>query len=107
MGNVFVNLVFKQTLESQPWELILHLNIFDDFGPRHKNLVKIVHRDEVQQSILTIDSRAQEFLFSGKGVSFFKHGFQFFNLGFEHIAIGYDHIFFLLGLILIGGSPSS
>ncbi len=104
LGNVFVNLVFKQTLERQPWKLTLHLNIFNDFGPRHKNLVKIVHQDEVQQSILTIDSRTQEFSFSGKGVSFFKHGFQFFNLGFEHIVIGYDHIFFLLGLILIGGS---
>lgn len=71
LGNVFVNLVFKQTLVSQPWKLTLHLNIFDDFGPRHKNLVKIVHQDEVQQSILTIDSRAQEFSFSGKESFFF------------------------------------
>ena len=104
LGNVFVNLVFKQTLESPPWKLTLHVNIFDDLGPRHKNLVKIVHQNEVQQSILTIDSRAQEFSFSGKGVSLFEHGFQFLKLGIEHIVIGYDHILFLLGLIILGGS---
>jgi len=103
-GNVFVNLVFKQTLDRQPWKLTLSLNIFNDFGPRHKNLVKVIHQDGIQQGILTIGDPQQDFLFSGKGISVFKHVRQFFGLGVEHILIGYDHILFLLGLIIIGGS---
>lgn len=104
LGNVFVNLVFGQTLDRQPWKLTLSLNIFDDFGPRHKNLVKVIHHDQIQQAILTIGSPRQDFSFSGTDSSLFQHSRQFFGLGVEHILIGYDHILFLLGLIIIGGS---
>ena len=104
LGNVFVNLVFEQTLDRQPWKLTLSLNIFDNFGPRHKNLVKVIHQDQIQQGILTIGYPRQDFSFSGKDISLFKHSRQFFGLGVEHILIGYDHILFLLGLIIIGGS---
>ena len=65
LGNVFINLVFEQTLDHQPWKLTLSLNIFDNFGPRHKNLVKVIHQDQIQQGILTIGSPWQDFSFSG------------------------------------------
>lgn len=104
LGNVFVNLTFKKKLQYQPWKLTIQLSIFDDLGPQHKNLAKIINGEEIQQAIFTVDGPRQVFLFEGGSSSPFAHASQFLKLGVEHIVIGYDHILFLMGLIIIGGS---
>lgn len=103
IGNTFVKFGFHQTVEALPWKLTLRLNLFEDFSPLHKNLVKVTRGGEFQQAILTIDYPEYTFSFSGDDVSLFSQSAQFIWLGMEHIFIGYDHILFLLGLILLGG----
>ncbi|MFQ5650131.1 MAG: HupE/UreJ family protein [bacterium] len=104
LGNTFVKFNFGQTLERIPWRFVLRLEVFDDLGPRHKNLVKVTRGSETLQAILTVDYREQAFSFAGDAGAVFEQSLQFVWLGMEHIFIGYDHILFLLGLILIGGS---
>lgn len=103
-GNHFVDFIFAGSVSSQPWKITLKLNIFDDFGPRHKNLVKIISGSEIVQAIFTIDDPEQAIPFEGGDVSLLHQIGQFIWLGMEHIFIGYDHILFLMGLIVLGGS---
>ncbi|MFQ5641852.1 MAG: HupE/UreJ family protein, partial [bacterium] len=104
LGNVFADLEYVAQLKNRPWKLTARVTIFEEIGPKHKNLVKVITGDEVQQAILTIANNEQSFSLSGSGVSLFKQIRQFIWLGMEHIFIGYDHILFLIGLIVIGGS---
>lgn len=104
LGNRFIDFHFRSALASRPWRLTLKLDIFDDFGPRHKNLVKVVSGSETVQAIFTIDDPRQSIPFEGRDVSLLNQIGQFIWLGVEHIFIGYDHILFLMGLIVLGGS---
>jgi hydrogenase/urease accessory protein HupE len=104
LGNSFVDFLFSGELSSRPWRITLTLDIFDDFGPRHKNLVKVISGSEIVQAIFTIDDAEQSIAFEGKDVSLLRQIGQFLWLGMEHIFIGYDHILFLMGLIVLGGS---
>ena len=104
LGNRFMDFLFSAELNSQSWKLTLKLDIFDDFGPRHKNLVKVIHGSETVQAIFTIDDLEQPIPFEGRDVSLLRQIGQFVWLGMEHIFIGYDHILFLMGLIVLGGS---
>lgn len=100
LGNVFAEFNFKGQIDNV-WKVTLELNFFNDFGPKHKNLAKIIFGDEIQQAIFTISHPGESFSFSGGSIV--KQAIQFTKLGIEHIASGYDHILFLLGLIAIGG----
>lgn len=104
LGNVFLDFLFESSLQRRPWKVAVGLAIFDDFGPKHKNLAKVTYGAEVQQTIFTIGNPEQSFSFAGRGVSLLDQVIQFVWLGMEHIFIGYDHILFLVGLIVIGGS---
>ncbi|NIV95372.1 hypothetical protein GWN42_21910 [candidate division KSB1 bacterium] len=103
-GNVFVDFMFRERVERQPWKVAVGLAVFDDFGPKHKCLTKVIRGDEVQQTILTIDQPLQAISFTGQGTTLLSQIAQFVWLGMEHIFIGYDHILFLIALIVIGGS---
>ncbi len=102
-GNVFADLSYAGELPSTPWQLVLEVRVFEDFGPRHKNLAKIIFGEDLIQGVLTADAPRQRFVFSGEGVPMWAQIRQFVWLGMEHIFIGYDHILFLMGLIVIGG----
>lgn len=104
LGNVFAAVTVEQSLEHEPWSLTLTLEFFEDFSPRHKNLVNIQHGTETQQAILTVGYPQKTFSFTGADYPLLSQIGQFIWLGMEHIFIGYDHILFLLGLIVIGDS---
>jgi hydrogenase/urease accessory protein HupE len=104
LGNRFVDFQFSAKISSPVWKLTLRLEIFDDLGPRHKNLVKVIFGSETVQAIFTIDDPEQSIPFEGRDVSLLNQIGQFIWLGMEHIFIGYDHILFLMGLIVLGGS---
>ena len=104
LGNVFAKFDFAQKLSFQPWKLTLGLSFFQDLGPRHKNLAKVLYGSEMQQTIFTVGDPEQSFSFEGQDAKLTSQIQQFVWLGTEHILIGYDHILFLLGLIIIGGS---
>jgi len=104
LGNVFVTISLKKDLNFEPWSLTIELDIFEDFNPRHKNLTKIVHGNELQQFIFTRYENSHTFSFTGADSAILNQIIQFTWLGIEHIFTGYDHILFLLGLIVIGGS---
>lgn len=104
LGNMSAKFDFVKKLSFQPWKLTLGLSFFQDFGPRHKNLAKVLYGSELQQTIFTVGDPEQSFSFEGQDVQLTRQIRQFVWLGMEHILIGYDHILFLLGLIIIGGS---
>ncbi len=103
IGNTFVDLSYETEVPSSFWKMTLRVNLFSDFGPRHKHLAKLFSGDELQQAIFTVADPEQSFSLVGRA-SIFHQIFQFVWLGMEHIFIGYDHILFLMGLIVLGGS---
>lgn len=104
VGNTFIHFIFQNQLEHHPWKLTLDLGIFDEFGRLHKNLAKIVHGSEIQQTIFTAGNHLQSFSFEGGDYSLTAQIMQFIGLGIEHIFLGYDHILFLMALMIIGGT---
>ncbi len=103
-GNRFVQVAFTSPISAPAWKLRVGLHLFTALGNRHTNLAKIVHGDEVQQALFTVDKPDQDFVLSASNVPVAPLALQFVWLGMNHIFIGYDHILFLLGLIVIGGS---
>ncbi|MGH7493434.1 MAG: DUF6702 family protein [bacterium] len=101
-GNIFINFFFKRTLSESATEIGFSVDFFDKFGGKHNNLAKMVHGENVQQAIFTIDQPRERFVIGGE-MSLFAQLREFTYLGIEHIFLGYDHIMFLLGLIIIGG----
>ncbi|RMD88077.1 MAG: HupE/UreJ family protein [Calditrichaeota bacterium] len=103
-GFPFLNFHFTSKLPVQLWKITLKVNFFDEFGARHKNLVKIIYGSELQEAILTTDYPEETFHFEGRDYPLISQVLQFLHLGVEHIFLGYDHILFLIGLILLGGT---
>ena len=101
-GNIFINFSFVQKLNELPAEISLQVNFFDKFGAQHKNLVKVVIGEQIQQAVFSEANYRQRFMIGGK-VSLFSQIGEFVKLGIEHIFLGYDHIMFLFALIVIGG----
>lgn len=101
-GNVFINFIFFKSLNALPAEIALQVDFFEKFGAQHKNLVKIVAGEQIQQAIFSADNARQRFSVGGK-VSLWAQISEFIKLGVEHIFLGYDHLMFLFALIVIGG----
>jgi hypothetical protein len=101
-GDVVVDFVLFKALSRVPSKISLSADIFDKFGAQHKNLVKVIFGNRIQQGILTADAPHQDFPITGD-MPFGSQLLAFVKLGIEHIFLGYDHIMFLLALILVGG----
>ncbi|MDZ7344315.1 MAG: HupE/UreJ family protein [candidate division KSB1 bacterium] len=101
-GNVFISFVFLKPLTELPPTISLDLDLFEKFGERHKNLVKIVIGEQIQQAVFSQENPRQRFTIGGKISPLSQIG-EFIKLGIEHIFIGYDHILFLFALIVVGG----
>ncbi len=101
-GNFFMNLELGRDLDRLPGQLSLRLEVFDLFGPGHKNLARIRGPGgETGQWVLTDEGRSLSFE-PGGTVPVARQAAAFTRLGVEHIFIGFDHILFLIALILPG-----
>ncbi len=100
----FVNLAFSAPLHTKPSAVFVAFDLspFELFGQTYTNLVKVVAGDRIQQAIVSLDNRRQQFLLAEEPPLRAQLG-QFTLLGIKHIFLGYDHIMFLLALIIIGG----
>ena len=74
------------------------------YDPVHQTFVNVYERDALMlQAILTKDRQQLEY-FAGTRQGTLAVMRKFLPSGMHHILIGPDHLFFLVGLLLLGGS---
>lgn len=82
--------------------VVLHEGLFELFGQDHTNLVVLQAGTELQQAVLSLAARSQDFrIGQPRRLASQLQGFAW--LGIKHICLGYDHLAFLLALVIIGG----
>ncbi|MDQ7064372.1 MAG: HupE/UreJ family protein [candidate division KSB1 bacterium] len=101
-GNVFVHFRFRSPPLKNATALNAKFLFFDDFGERFKNLIKVVHGEQLHQYVTFADLPTIR-LQLGDEVDLGRQIVTFIRLGIEHIFIGIDHILFLFGLLVLGG----
>ncbi len=92
--------------DEQPGALTVHTNLFP-YDPNHQTFVNIYEDNELrQQLIFNVFAREHTYyLGTTQGVLAVMQ--TFIPSGVHHILIGPDHILFLVGLLLLGGTPWS
>jgi hydrogenase/urease accessory protein HupE len=98
------SLSFAFTLEARPAHIQIDAILFP-YDPVHQTFINVYEAGLLErQAILHAnDSRFEHFAGSSQGRWSVVR--TFVVSGIEHILIGPDHLLFLLGLLLLGGSP--
>jgi len=88
----------------QPGSLTIDTNLFP-YDPIHQTFINIWEDDELrQQAIFNADTEPYTY-YLGTTQGALAVMMTFIPSGTHHILIGPDHILFLIGLLLLGGSP--
>jgi hydrogenase/urease accessory protein HupE len=89
---------------SKPAHLAIHATLFP-YDPLHQTFVNIYEDGELKRQMILGYSKKEAEYFTGSSPSVIAVIRRFIPEGIRHILIGPDHILFLLGLLLLGGSP--
>jgi len=92
------------SVRSKPAHLTIKAALFP-YDPLHQTFVNIYEDGELTRQLILDQSRKQAEHFSGSSPSAAAVIRRFIPEGIHHILIGPDHILFLVGLLLLGGSP--
>jgi hydrogenase/urease accessory protein HupE len=92
------------SVRSMPAHIAIHAELFP-YDPLHQTFVNIYENGELTRQLILDQSRKQAEHFTGSGQSALAVIRRFIPEGIHHIMIGPDHILFLVGLLLLGGSP--
>lgn len=92
------------SVRSKPAQITIHAALFP-YDPLHQTFVNIYEDGELTHQLILDQSRKQVEHFTGSSPSAAAVIRRFIPEGIHHILIGPDHILFLVGLLLLGGSP--
>jgi hydrogenase/urease accessory protein HupE len=92
------------SVRSKPAHITIHAALFP-YDPLHQTFVNIYEDGELTRQLILDQSMKQAEHFTGSGSSAIAVIRRFTPEGIHHILIGPDHILFLVGLLLLGGSP--
>jgi len=92
------------SVRSMPGRIEIHAALFP-YDPTHQTFVNIYENGEVRHQVILDLSKKQMEYTTGSGQTALSVIRRFVPVGIHHILIGPDHILFLVGLLLLGGSP--
>jgi hydrogenase/urease accessory protein HupE len=92
------------SVRSMPGRIEIHAALFP-YDPIHQTFVNIYENGELTRQAILDASNKQAAHLTGSGQSVIAVIRRFVPEGIRHILIGPDHILFLVGLLLLGGSP--
>ena len=92
------------SIRSKPAHITIHAALFP-YDPLHQTFVNIYEDGELTRQLILDSSRKQADHFTGSRQTAIAVIRRFIPEGMHHILIGPDHILFLVGLLLLGGSP--
>ena len=92
------------SVRAMPAHITIHAELFP-YDPLHQTFVNIYEDGELTHQLILDQSRKQAEHFTGSSQSAVAVIRRFIPEGIHHILIGPDHILFLVGLLLLGGSP--
>jgi hypothetical protein len=88
----------------QPGSLTIDTDLFP-YDPIHQTFVNIYERGELRQQVIFSTSTGEHTYYLGTTQGALAVMGTFIPSGVHHILIGPDHILFLVGLLLLGGTP--
>jgi hydrogenase/urease accessory protein HupE len=97
-------LLHYPSVRSMPAHISIHAAIFP-YDPLHQTFVNIYEDGELTRQLILDQSKTQAEHVTGSSQSAIAVIRRFVPEGIHHILIGPDHILFLVGLLLLGGSP--
>ena len=92
------------SVRSMPGRIGIHAALFP-YDPIHQTFVNIYENGELSRQAILDASNKEMLHLTGSGQSAIAVIRRFVPEGIRHILIGPDHILFLVGLLLLGGSP--
>ena len=92
------------SVRSKPAHLAIRVALFP-YDPLHQTFVNIYEDGELNRQLILDQSKNEAEYFTGSEMSAIAVMRRFVHEGIHHILIGPDHLLFLLGLLLLGGSP--
>jgi hydrogenase/urease accessory protein HupE len=92
------------SVQAKPAHITIHAALFP-YDPLHQTFVNIYEDGELTRQLILDQSRKQAEHFTGSSPSTAAIIRRFIPEGIHHILIGPDHVLFLVGLLLLGGSP--
>jgi hypothetical protein len=92
------------SIRSKPAHIAIRAALFP-YDALHQTFVNVYDDGELTHQSVLDQSRKQAEYFTGSGLSVTAVIRRFIPEGIRHILIGPDHILFLVGLLLLGGSP--
>lgn len=99
-----VRFFFRYPVQSMPGQISIHAALFP-YDPIHQTFVNIYEDGELTRQVILDQSKKQVEHIVGSRQSAIAVIRRFIPEGIHHILIGPDHILFLVGLLLLGGSP--
>jgi len=97
-------LIRYPSVRSRPAYITIHAALFP-YDPLHQTFVNIYEDGELTRQLILDQSMNRAEHYSGSSASASAVIRRFIPEGIHHILIGPDHILFLVGLLLLGGSP--
>jgi len=93
----------RYRLTAAPGRLAVNATLFP-YDPAHQTFLNVYDGDALTQAILDLGHSRFEY-FAGTRQGAIAVMRQFVPAGIKHIVLGADHLCFLLGLLLLGGTP--
>jgi hypothetical protein len=97
-----IRIHLRYRLTGSPGRVAVDARLFP-YDPAHQTFLNLYDSDALTQAILDLGHSRFEY-FAGTRQGAIAVMRQFVPAGVKHIALGADHLFFLLGLLLLGGS---
>lgn len=97
-----IRIHLRYRLASAPGRVAVDAKLFP-YDPAHQTFLNLYDGDALTQAILDLGHSRFEY-FAGTRQGAIAVMRQFVPAGVKHIALGADHLFFLLGILLLGGS---
>jgi hypothetical protein len=97
-----IRIHLRYRLATAPGRVAVDARLFP-YDPAHQTFLNVYDGDALTQAILDLGHSRFEY-FAGTRQGAIAVMRQFVPAGVKHIALGADHLFFLLGLLLLGGS---
>ncbi len=94
----------RYPVQSMPGQISIHADLFP-YDPLHQTFVNIYEDGELTRQVILDQSKKRADHIAGSSQSAIAVIRRFIPEGIHHIVIGPDHILFLVGLLLLGGSP--
>ena len=97
-----IRIQLRYRLAAAPGRVFVDAKLFP-YDPAHQTFLNLYDGDALTQAILDLGHSRFEY-FAGTRQGAIAVMRQFVPAGVKHIVLGADHLFFLLGLLLLGGS---